>query len=1250
MERIERAQEAHSQEYTDAIWVNATDLIHSITSSQPLTPQHLHPHDQGRFKASDTFELFRDFETLLRENTVQSILSDWGKRTPSHTFRRLRTYQYSSPSTFQISWTPVTTTAQDTKGLAPSDTAFLLPYGKNASAHQPVKTYTKLDGRGNTESLSLPSPLNPALDRVQFTQAVIRKSRALVELKSSDRRGSAFIGGARGNPPSITTPESWKSLIDEFRKASPTERHLKWVLKDDFKEGRTLEAYQSNIRTYLDLLNTQKYMMTRDKVPITDAIVNKLATLLHQEVEALQHPTDPRLALYHGASGEFGELYTILSLLRETLQATAPLGSDLGRPQFTESPFPSTILSTVRGTDMYYQKLIEAQQNSAHGDLTPVEIFHTSFMSADYAPLVMATRICANPALTCGPDLGASTSNSVEYWLKGHSVLAIAIQRFFDEALALLGIPGEFSLFDSVLRQYYGVAPEGQSNGLMVQLFATPEFLENYTHANHIYAAGRSPKLSAALDNKASQHQYANIVSLLPTDNFWTHFPEIWIYPTPARPADSLRFLSYRLHDLDGHTLRELRQHLEEVWEHVVTEWLLLNTRIQEGALHGGDPFVHKLHRFASRLHAGDFITEAPSPNALRHLIELDMDEAVRALLREKPASIETIPEPDRRPLLLNLIIGGQDKMAKILSHIFYGTEDYASWVTPEEAHLAVTVSLQDLEERSNIDTLKTLDTHFNFKRWDQSYHDWWSRQEGLMTEAALPYMTDLINLFGESFARQFIKNALMGVTRFSLEYAKAHPLLIQAISINDHFERWAKELELLSPDQLKNNTYSQHLMEFLHELGINWAQIYQGRPLISFFLNVNSIIASYNGNPPVTKPGIMEMITMHPFLLNIKDTEGRNLRQMAETQLIHEGISFKDPDILMYSSLSPLFPEFDSEMGNVSNVYRLLRKTPPENRSEFWLYLKDYIYHRKRLCGLQSCLEIDQANEDFARTHMAQIDALSHLGNIEDSEYSDFWPREKSEALRKESQSIKDKLLDACANDDPTECQVLKENRWNHLLGPTLVTALHHQAHHVLATLLNEFPTVLDEEEVYLHLLDNPQSYVSLSDLYCNQRYESFFFQELLPHLTGTSIQKIFHKRGVLMDLDGQDVHVKKILVSKLPLMDLHTTQLDGISLLSVLLDSVETQEDGEWVEKVAPALGWIDKRTLFPYMVKCAINMVHKGIFHHYEDMIDLSPITQVSPITHLSPHQLLLAGGAQNRKALQALAPFLKKKRLI
>ena len=1238
MERMGQSTKHSSQEYTDFAFFE----IDALLSGAPLIANHLHPDDENRFLDQfESFELFDDFNKMLQEPSVQSVLSNWGKNPSTlHTFRRADGPQESTILAPRVLWGAV----KGTQGVAlqPSETAFMLPYGQNAAGK---KTSNKIYMNG-LDALILPVPMNPEIEREIFAHAVVKKSRTLMELKGK------FPSEAEVPSP---TPEAWTPLMEEFRKASPSERHLKWVLAEKFTEGRTKEAYAANIRIYLEDLNQQHRMEQRGKVPVTDEVINKLVTLLHQEVEALQHPTDPRLPLYHGASGEIGELYSIFSHLKQTLRAEPLSGHHLAHPTFTDTPMHPMLLNGVRGTDMYYKGMIEVLQNPTHQGLTPVEIIYQEFSKSDYDPTTMATRMCTNPSLTCGPELGASTSNSVEYWLKGHSVCSVPTQKFFDETLALLGINAEFSLFDSVFRQYHGVFSEGDLNGLMIQMFVTPDFIHNATHAAYIDPHGVPSHPSVVLQHKAAHHQYTNLLNL--TAEKRQHYPEMWAYPTPTRAPRSVQFLSYQLKDLEKNKLDRMQHHLSETWDHVVTDWLGSHTRLQTGALHEGDPLLHKLHRMASQIHGGEVIKEKLPQNALTHLIKLDIPEGVQMLVTENPGCIESISEKDRRHLLIQTLSLGREKMATLLSQIFYKAQDYAQTLTFEEAHVVVTSSLSSLSNFSNLDTLKVLDHKFHFKTWDASYHTHWFSLPGLFEEESFPHFSELIEIFGHSFSKEMLHHILHSYDpRFPGWFAQNPDLAFQ-ININEHLEEWIDEYDCLNPDLLENHDYATRCLNLLEALGVDWGLFYKNRPLLSYFSHVTGSHGpcTFNGEP-YTLLGISRLLQQYPHLTHQTDFEGRNLRQLAELDLM-DGKPFNElrycDDLFTHPDLKSSFPEFgNSSGGDLSKAYSLLNETPLESRPLFLEYLRAWAQYQQERQDLTNKGEYGlrtKLDEQFYATHASQIDELKERGNVIGSIQDDVYHGGKSwdqkKALTQEAETVKQHLIDACLNNNAEACaSILQSPRWRHLALPALASAFHRESFAVAIKILNNF--VDWKKEFSAYGLDDVTQCLNSYNFYSHPK----FFSDIFPDLNIVTINNLLLQKegGILDSLRKQDALVKDKIVSRFSLEQLHTLRnTRGKSMLHFLLSDFQ-KEDRVWVEKITPALSWIDPDTSFPYGAMAALMSAYKGSFPHFEDLMDLSLLTTPCAALHATPYDIMQYGPFSIVK--EKIDPFLKKQGLI
>ncbi len=1181
-ERMGQATTGSSREYTDFAWVE----VGSLLSGNPT----LHPDETDM---GEPFELFDDFRTMLQESTVRDALSNWGKKKsgPLHTFRRL---DISNHSVSRIKTTWARIDGVQRTAIEPSDAAFVVPYGQNAAGEKvSYKTYHK-----GSKKLILPVPFNPEIERETFANAVVKKARALMELK----------GNFPQEQETTPVPEVWRPLVEEFRKASPTERHLKWILKDKFVEGRTREAYRANIKIYLQTMNEQKRMETRGNVAVDEESINKLATLLYQEAVALQSEKDPRFCLYHGASGEFGELYATMSTLRASLLLEPIRGFEHSRPDFSEISMHPILLNGVRGTDMYYRQFLEAMEKPENQSLTPAQIFRSVFHRDDYDPLTVLTRICTNPALTCGPDFGASTSNSVEYWFKGHSVGGRPTKNFFDETGALLGIEGEFSVFDSLFRQYYGIRGEDESNGLMVQMFVTPEFLSQYNYAHHVHEPDSSiVHTDPILKQGETHYQYSKMLSL-PDSIQSSCYPEVWAYLPPTRYRDSVRFLAYRRHDLSETLLKKITQELFDTWDHILAKWLTENTRLLDGALHGGSPLLHKLHRMASQQWAGESIQDTLPEKGLRHLIELDNVEGVKTLVSQYSESVASISETDRKALLLSSLRKGHAEMAEVLSQLFWNTPNYSSLITKKEASLLVKATLQDLETLKDLTILSKINDHWHFREGDKDLINFWL--SGIRIEdEQIALVPDLINIFGQPFIKAFLESVLSRPHSNCSEKIKNLPSIQTKIDINQNFDILYAELDFLNKSRLQDVYYSSNLFKVLDALGLKWDRLYKGKPLIAYFFNAFSCGADFES-----------FLNTHPEVLKMQDAQGRNLRQLAETAVLerqpcsYPSNVFKGPLLVLDS----IFPEFHGTFYSASSYYSSIKKCPREGLPALLDYLKALLSYDNfgmsypelsgnyeenvRAHPLRKTKLQQEANEklEILKTQVPIYGLFQELPNprtVQDR----IVKEEYLNSLKDQEEKTKQDLVLGCQHDQIGALACLSTLQFKHLLPQTLRTAADRGSSKVMVYLINTF-SELPWTEYSSSLEENVGKNLAYSVLNVPN-----FWTEVFPNLSLDKLKEILLKADHLSTPD--DYASKEKIVERLTPEDLHEIRdRSGTPFLSILLRRTHfDKEDRKWVEAISGALSWIDPTEGYPYGSYFSFAIMHTGLFPYYQDLID-------------------------------------------
>ncbi len=1215
LDRLNEAKDGSSKEYTDFAWFKLRALINwAKDTTYKLSLQDFHPQDQQRFSSNfdnEMFSLFGPFATMMREQSVLKILTSGNRHRNVHTFRRLERGEESSETfTVRVGWYPVQTTVQDTEGLKPSDAAYLVPYGRNAVGNIfAEKTYEKIEDGTVIDSLSFPVLFNPEAERKTVATTVVKKAHTLMELISLPK----FEKGEDAPEPS-PIPEKWKVLVEEFRKATPTERHLKWVLKNQFLEGRTLEAYRGNFRAYLEAMNNQSRMENRGKIDITDEAIDQLATLLHQEVEALQHPIDPRFPLYHGAVGQIGELYTIFSYLKEILRINPLKGAHLANPHFSSVEMNPIFLNGVRGTDMYFQKFLEILKKPENQNLTHAQAFYKEFIkdnsSPNYDPFVVLNRICANPALTCGPGLSTSTSNSIEYWLKGHSVTLPPIENIFPETLALLGTKGEFTAFNSIFTQYYGLLKENETNGVMFQMFVSPALLNVATHSyNHHCTETYVDDPILGPFNNIFQYEKFFQVGIDPSKDSSFAYPEIWAYFTPDQTQHDLRILSYRKNDLPSAQHKQLISSLKDLVDHMTIRWLTQRTRLMDGALYEGNPTLYKLHRMVSLYHAGESTQDSLPQGSLEHLINLGNVQGVETFITHHPEVIDALPEKYCHDLLLGAIYEGNDEMATLLSKTFYNQENYVELLTEKEAILIVQFMLNNAENPKtafDLNILHKLNEKFSLQDFSKRYMKMWLggnfNPQGFSNH--LEKIESLVDFFGDDFIFYLVKSITLCGTQYPLLIKKlAEPTIKAKIKNPVFLRKWFDAIDL--EHQQSKPSFGSEVINIFKTLEIDPTILYKEKPLINYLIENMQI----------------DILSSHPAVTTFQNSTGKNIRQLMEEDILLGNIfSLGWPRLGAPPGLINLSSNFnflnDSIMKNSSQgIYEGLQGVYPPYRSQIMEFLDKWYFYEKHIHEQYWQRGASLTDSDRFKELTAELERLEPYGVMKffrmmisfkppllDSlreNYADNW--------NKDEDILKDKLKQACIDNDLNTLEIVTTDpKWRYLFLPTLATAFKNKSLESVVFLFQNYPARLPFDSSSIYDLDKSQVFIgynAMSDTFPN------WIEDILCKMPPEKGKKIVESlRSLYPSLHTLKTEEKNLLINYFSPQDIFNMKpfnsQESLGYGLIVSGNIEAQ-DRLWVEKLVPFFREKSSSGV-PYGVYILLNTVMHNSFDSFKDLL--------------------------------------------
>lgn len=186
--------------------------------------------------------------------------------------------------------------------------------------------------------------------------------------------------------------------------------------------------------------------------------------------------------LIHSANSGMNSLYKVFTEVRRALMLN-----------------PLTDKMVLRGTDLYFRGVLSIQDANK------------KFGMHDYGhPMRGSAVLCVNLILTAGLNTTRSTSSSIEYLLNDHSVQEQNLSKRFEEAMALAGIPSNFSPFHSLFQQFYQ-EHDRLGNSVLLAITLPRDSLARFTYHQKMDSYAKDdgqkdlPQLTQALDSLADK-------------------------------------------------------------------------------------------------------------------------------------------------------------------------------------------------------------------------------------------------------------------------------------------------------------------------------------------------------------------------------------------------------------------------------------------------------------------------------------------------------------------------------------------------------------------------------------------------------------------------------------------------------------------------------------------------------------------------------------------------------------------------
>ncbi|MBP6985904.1 MAG: hypothetical protein KBB83_04860 [Alphaproteobacteria bacterium] len=417
---------------------------------------------------------------------------------------------------------------------------------------------------------------------------------------------------------------------------TPTRHHLQLVLGKDYQEpvnqhspGDVEGTDRENLRSYLTKHKEVEYNQKSKEAEFKREL-NFSENDLGRLVEVMNWESrQAGCTLIHSANSGMNSLYKAFSEVRRALML---------------SPLTDKII--LRGTDLYFR------------DVLSIQDANRKFGMHDYThPMRGSAVLCANLILTAGLNTTRSTSSSIEYLLNDHSVQEQNLSKRFEEAMALAGIPSNFSPFHSLFQQFYQ-EHEGVGNSVLLAITLPRERLTQFTYHQKMdsYAKDNDqedlPQLTQALDSLADK---ANEVRKTGEDfeankeskRDIIHEARVLLHPALMLDANTkVRAFDRFSRSADQQTLHTLGMRQETAA--LLAEWLFnKQSSVQDSFTE--TPKLRYLHERIYRNVFGEDVIYSQPLASLKFLIEHNYAEALDVFL-------QNIKQPLRELLDINAI------------------------------------------------------------------------------------------------------------------------------------------------------------------------------------------------------------------------------------------------------------------------------------------------------------------------------------------------------------------------------------------------------------------------------------------------------------------------------------------------------------------------------------------------------------------------------------------------------------------
>lgn len=649
--KVNEATEGHSKEYTDFMWVKASDLFHAVVTHSPRMAV------EGK-----SIEIFSPLFATLSTEAGQTFLHELATHKKIRRFNkdvrpfcnRLYVEKDQNEPTAEIIPGKGISIHWDLPHLPHKPQATLaeaIPFGQNGFGKWHAKR--QIIGPDGEIISETPVFFNQQKEEDIFAEAVAAHGMAMVELK---RR---FQPTER---PRAEPSDQWNPNCEE----TLSRIHLRIVLGPDYKTPADFmtdpnsrrAADLANIRSYFKIDDTAEYEQKgnefKREIKLVDSDYEFFADILGWEDENKQWPT-----FYHGASANLNNLFKAFTYLRELIDMRS----------FNN-------LMALRGTDIYFKNdktvwdMLNRTGDNENSETSPAMLF-------------------LNFVLLAGLKTTRTTSSSAEYVLNDHSVTEQNIAERFEEAMALAGFSKpEYAYFQSVFEQFIAHKNPTAGNSVMLAISQNPKKVDNYNYPTiggsyydpaH-YNLEKSSKSSAtsaeepsgSSDSKAEKLEKQTnkpqpIKSTLQIlkgiqdeferqqkdgiEPFTTNtpdkkslFPENRVFLHPSHLMDPTHNKT-KAFDRFPLTKAEQKAHDQEMRRITVAtmaDWLAQKTAVMEGSFIT-EPVLKKLYKVAHRGMTHQEVTESPSHDCFLYLVRSGHFEAVQRYLTSYPEILKLV-------------------------------------------------------------------------------------------------------------------------------------------------------------------------------------------------------------------------------------------------------------------------------------------------------------------------------------------------------------------------------------------------------------------------------------------------------------------------------------------------------------------------------------------------------------------------------------------------------------------------------